>query len=258
MFFPRLRRSAKWVFLALALVFGVGFVAFGVGSDVQSGIGDIFRGSGAAIDQPSVSEAREEIERSPKSAKGYRDLATALQLEGRSEESIAPLERLVELRPKDQSALRELAGLHLTKAGRLREEAIAAQVEVQEASAGTLFTPTLTTKSGPVLQQDSVTAALSTRANERLNVAYTAMQEGYTRATEVYKKLVAVAPGDPQAQLELAQAAQAAGDAQTAIAAYKRFLKLAPDDPSAPIVKEQIKQLEASLKAQPNPAAASG
>ena len=31
MFFPRLRRQAKWVFLFLALVFALGFVGFGVG-----------------------------------------------------------------------------------------------------------------------------------------------------------------------------------------------------------------------------------
>src|SRR3546814_10869928 len=35
LFFQRLRRQARWMFLVLALVFGVGFVAFGVGYDVQ-------------------------------------------------------------------------------------------------------------------------------------------------------------------------------------------------------------------------------
>ena len=30
MFFPRLRRHAKWMFLFLALAFGLGFVGFGV------------------------------------------------------------------------------------------------------------------------------------------------------------------------------------------------------------------------------------
>jgi len=32
MFFPKLRRNAKWVFLFLALVFALGFVGFGVGA----------------------------------------------------------------------------------------------------------------------------------------------------------------------------------------------------------------------------------
>ncbi len=51
-------------------------------------------------------------------------------------------------------------------------------------------------------------------------------------------------PGDPNIQLELAQAAQQAGDTEAAIAAYTAFLKLAPDDPSASIVKAQLKQLK--------------
>ena len=37
MFFPRLRRHAKWMFVFLALVFGLGFVVFGVGA---GGTGD--------------------------------------------------------------------------------------------------------------------------------------------------------------------------------------------------------------------------
>ena len=44
MFFPRLRRQAKWVFVFLALVFAIGFVAFGVGSG-STGISDILRGN---------------------------------------------------------------------------------------------------------------------------------------------------------------------------------------------------------------------
>src|SRR5205823_10734598 len=43
MFFPRLRRQAKWMFVFLAFVFAAGFVFFGVGSG--SGIGDLLRGN---------------------------------------------------------------------------------------------------------------------------------------------------------------------------------------------------------------------
>ena len=44
MFFPKLRRRAKWVFLLLAIAFGVGFVAFGVGTGVGgTSIGDVLR-----------------------------------------------------------------------------------------------------------------------------------------------------------------------------------------------------------------------
>ena len=57
MFFVRLRRHAKWMFVFLALVFGLGFVIFGIGSDQGTGVGDLFRdllhlveaGAGAGI-----------------------------------------------------------------------------------------------------------------------------------------------------------------------------------------------------------------
>ena len=40
MFFPKLRRKAKWVFAFIALAFGLSFVVAGVGSGFGSGIGD--------------------------------------------------------------------------------------------------------------------------------------------------------------------------------------------------------------------------
>src|SRR5438552_17541633 len=44
MFFPRLRRQAKWVLLLLAFVFAGGFVFFGVASG-STGLGDVLRGT---------------------------------------------------------------------------------------------------------------------------------------------------------------------------------------------------------------------
>ena len=62
MFFPRLRRRAKWVFLFLALSFGLGFVVFGVGTGISgTSLGDIFQDilqQRGAQDDSSVDEAR--------------------------------------------------------------------------------------------------------------------------------------------------------------------------------------------------------
>ena len=41
MFFPRLRRQAKWIFAGIAVVFAISFSALGVGSG-STGIGDLF------------------------------------------------------------------------------------------------------------------------------------------------------------------------------------------------------------------------
>ena len=82
MFFPRLRKQAKWMFILLALVFAVGFVGFGVGSG-STGIGDLFNGKlfglggNGSASGASVGKAQKEIRQHPNQAKGYRDLATA-------------------------------------------------------------------------------------------------------------------------------------------------------------------------------------
>src|SRR6188768_4524807 len=60
MFFPRLRRHAKWMFLFLALVFALGFVGFGVGAG-GVGFGDVIRDAAGGGGQPSVSDAEEHV-----------------------------------------------------------------------------------------------------------------------------------------------------------------------------------------------------
>src|SRR6188508_1234190 len=127
MFFPRLRRQAKWVFLFLALVFALGFVGFGVGAG-GVGVGDIFRDAGAGSGVPSVSDAEKRVSENPRDAAAFRDLATAQQSAGNVDEAIDALESLVALRPKDADARRELAGLYLTKAGDAQQRAQIAQL----------------------------------------------------------------------------------------------------------------------------------
>jgi predicted TPR repeat methyltransferase len=61
-------------------------------------------------------------------------------------------------------------------------------------------------------------------------------------------------PSDATTQIQLGQAAQAAGDSATAIAAYTAFLKLAPTDPLA----AQVKQALASLKTSAATSSSSG
>lgn len=246
MFFPKLRRHAKWMFVLLALVFGLGFVVFGVGAG-GIGVGDVFRGGGGASgsDTPSVKEARAKIAANKQNAQAYRDLATALQTDGKGDESIEPLEQYTALKPKDTDALRELAGLYLAKASRLQQNAQIAQLRAQYLTGSTFGEP-LKLGNGQTLGQDPIRQAIETIAGGQLTTAYTAAQEAYASAKGTYERLGRAAPDDPNIQIELAQVAEQTGDRPGAIAAYERFLELAPDDPSAPIVKQQIKQLKAT------------
>jgi hypothetical protein len=74
LFFSRIRRRQRWVFLGLAILFAVSFTALGVGSGTGGlqGIYNSILGNG----NDPISQANGEIDKGDL-AKGYRDLATA-------------------------------------------------------------------------------------------------------------------------------------------------------------------------------------
>ena len=242
MFFPRLRKQAKWMFVFLALVFGLGFVGFGVGAG-GVGVGDIFRGSSSGVQ--SVSDARGETEDRPRDPEAWRDLATALETEGDTAEAVVALDTAVELAPRDASSLRRLAGLRLALASERQQDAQLLQIAAVYRAPSQVF-PGLVGTGGQPIAQDPLATAIVGTVSRRVTTALQDAGFQATQAVDAYRRLVALQPDDPNVQLELAQAAQQTGDSATAIGAYERFLKLAPDDPSAAIVREQLKQLRQS------------
>ncbi|HXG77000.1 MAG TPA: tetratricopeptide repeat protein [Gaiellaceae bacterium] len=242
MFFPRLRRQAKWVFLLLALAFGLGFVGFGVGAG-GIGVGDIFRGA-ADSGVPSIDDAERRVSENPRDAQAFRDLATAYQARGRTDDAIEALESYVELRPRDVDGLRELAGLYLAKAGEAQQRVQLAQVREAYLAPGSSVAG-LVQLGGRPLEADPITSAVSQEIEQELSQAFSEVQEASSKAVGAYRRIADASPRDPNVQLELAQAAESAGDTATAIEAYERFLELAPDDPTAPEVRRLLKQLRA-------------
>jgi cytochrome c-type biogenesis protein CcmH/NrfG len=118
-----------------------------------------------------------------------------------------------------------------------------------------VFAPASTTPFGkafadPTALQDPISAAVQALASTKQSTAYTNFQTAQKDAEGAYQKLAKLNPSDATTQVQLGQAAQAAGDTKAAIGAYQAFLKLAPNDPLAPQVKQALKQL------QPTPAAA--
>jgi tetratricopeptide (TPR) repeat protein len=245
MFFPRLRRQAKWVFLFLALVFALGFVGFGVGAG-GVGVGDIFRDAGGASGVPSVSEAEKRVSENPSDPQAFRDLATAQQADGNTDGAIEALEELVALRPKDVDALRELGGLYLTKAGEAQQRAQIAQFRAAYLTPNASVTG-LFQLDGKTLDPDPITSAISGELSSEYQLAAADAQQAASKAVDSYRKIAAATPKDPNVQLELAQAAQGAGDFATAATAYETFLRLAPNDPTAPEVKRILRQLRQQL-----------
>ena len=248
MFFPRLRRQAKWVFVLLALVFAVGFVAFGVGSG-SSGISDILRGNffggGGTSTSSLVKQKQKAIAQNPNDISAYLDLAGLYQQDQDETKALATLSRAEQVAPKNFDVLNRIAGIFSGQAELERQAAQNAQIVYFES---TVSPPGLDPSStlGQAISGDPYSDVLKTRANE----AYSKMVSAFTKAETAYKKLVTAAAGTSQeanAQLQLAGAAQISGDTTTAVNAYTRFLKIAPDSPNALAVRQTLEQLKASL-----------
>jgi tetratricopeptide (TPR) repeat protein len=251
MFFPRLRRQAKWVFVLLVLVFTLGFVIFGVGSGGGIGLGDLFNSNNNSKASVSETDARKRIQKNSKDAQAYRDLATALETKGDLTGAVAALRHFTKLRPQNVDALTDLAGLYTAEGSRL-------QPQIQTAQAGTNGTLDAAFNAGihfngqEAVSPNPIFTAVSAVRNNRLTELYTSQQKDFTNAEVVYEQIVKISPKDATAQLNLGQVAQQAGDTTAAIAAYQRFIQLAPDDPTTPIVKQQIKQLRQAANPSAN------
>ncbi len=244
MFFPRLRRHAKWVFLFLAVAFALGFVGFGVGAG-GVGIGDAFRGAAGDSGIPSVSDARDRVNENPKDAKAFRDLATALQAEAETAEAIDALESYVALRPKDSDALRELAALYLVQVSAAQQDYQRAELRTAYLGATGAGLQTITLDGQP-LDLDPISGAVSAVMSRESNAALAEAQQAASSSVQTYRKIAALTPDDPTVQLELGEAARSAGDNATAIAAYKKYLDLIPaNDPTARDVRRLITALSA-------------
>jgi len=251
LFFPKLVKHAKWVFVLLAIVFAVSFAFLGVGSGA-GGIGDLFNGNwgdifggGGTTTSAEVEKDKKRIEENPKDWAAYKALAAAQAADGKLDEAIATLQQLKSQRPKDVEGLTQLAGLYRAKADEAAAKAQAAQLDAQVVVNPSTFAPAGTTPLGKAYQSlsDPVVTAIETKSNEKLQTAYSAVTSAYAQAAAAYGDVAKATPNDPLIQLTLAQMAEQSQDTTTAKQAYQRFLKLAPDDPTAPAVRDRLKQL---------------
>jgi tetratricopeptide (TPR) repeat protein len=150
LFFQRLRTHAKGAYVALAIAFVLGFVLLGVGSG-STGVSDVLQnmfnfGSSSGT---SISSLQKKTTNNPNDANAWRDLATAFEQKSRTQEAITALQRYSALRPKDQSALEELAGQYSSLANNYATDYSNAQAAAStQAPPGATFAPPSTTPLG--------------------------------------------------------------------------------------------------------------
>jgi tetratricopeptide (TPR) repeat protein len=252
LFFMKLRRGQKWVFVLLAVVFAATFVGVGVGSGSGAGLSELYTGLFGGSGN-EVSKAKDEIKDNP--TKGYLDLARAYETNGNTALAVSALQSYLALKKKDASVWGELGGLELSRAQKYATDYQNAQQASQLADPSQPFQPTGTLASAlgtnPVYSTASQT--LSTRTTQLYSQATTALQN----AVKDYKKVVKIQPKNPTGWQQLATAAENSGDAKLAITSWRKFQKLYPSSPQHTQVAQHIKQLQKALAPAQAPKASS-
>jgi tetratricopeptide (TPR) repeat protein len=241
MLFERIRRGQKPVFLFLGVMFGLGFVALGVGSGAGGiNLGDLFSTGGGS---GSISDLSAKTREHPNNAPAWRELAAAYQADGQTDAAIGAYLRYIALRPKDQNGLSGGASLLELRARQsqtqlTRAEALAAQYTTpSSASAAQAL------KLAPALSH-SVQDALAQPYNTKVQTLQSRISSDYLQATALRQKLVALDPRNAPYQFALAQDAAAGRQYTTAATALKAYLDLEPNLDAA-----TRQQLEQTLKA---------
>jgi tetratricopeptide (TPR) repeat protein len=240
MFFPRLRRQAKWVFVFLAFVFALSFVFFGVGSG--SGIGDLLRGNfnifgnnGSSTSSSAVKSALKKTQAHPKDPNAWSDLATAYQTDGKLNDANTAYEHVLKLRPNDLAALQSVANHSEIQYQQKVAEGQSLQGQAPLTLAGVLGVSSATPV-GQILSQDTSSQQLVQKANAAFTDANTALQKD----AKLYKRIAKLQPTDVNTQFHYAQLADLTGDTPAAVAAYRKVIRLAPTDPSAQQARQRI------------------
>jgi DNA-binding SARP family transcriptional activator len=247
LFFMRLRRQAKWIYVLLAVLFAITFAFLGVGSG-SSGLDQLFSnlnifGHGG---RASVSKAQDYIKDHPNAAKGYRDLATAYEAKGDTGNAASALQQYLNIRQKDAKAWSELAGLQATQAQDYLQQYQGAYQARQLAAPSEILQP-----AGKLAQANGTNPIEQAQAQvtqARVNDLQTRVQLAFQNVVLSWQHVTKLRPSDDNAWLQLAQAAQTSGQASAAANAYRHYLKLNPDSPSAPQIKQLIEQLSPSKK----------
>jgi tetratricopeptide (TPR) repeat protein len=241
LFFSRLRRRAKFAYVLLAVLFAVTFAFLGVGSG-SGGLSQLFNGLNIFHHSgTSVSSALKQAQEHPSDPAAWRTLATAYEAKADTPNAINALQQYTNLRPKDAKAWTELGGLQLSQAQSYTTAYQAAYTAQQLAAPSATFLPT--GKLGTALGSNPIEQAAASQSNAATSDLGQRVGLAYQGAVSSYQQVAKLEPGNSNAQFQLAEAAQTAGQNTVAIAAYKAYLKLNPDSTTAGQVKQLIKRL---------------
>ncbi len=256
----RMRRNGKWVFLALAVVFGITFVFAGVGTSGPSLVDLIGRNSNSnptttTVDTSAVQKAEATTKSSPKDPQAWLALAQAEVAAGQLDKVPAAAAKAAELAPKDATVQGAVADVYLAQAAAALQKAQAMYAGAQ--GGGTIDGRTavpqqvIPGQSSGATQfqtaQESIASAKMSDVSAKVSPLQTQSTDAYKAALAAQTIVTQVKADDPAGWFRLGQIATAASDTTGAIAAYQEFVKLAPEDPLTTKVKDEIKRLQKTL-----------
>jgi cytochrome c-type biogenesis protein CcmH/NrfG len=242
MLFERIRRGQKPVFVFLAIMFGLGFVALGVGSGTGGiNLGDILNSSSGG--SGSISDLSAKTREHPNDAPAWLQLARAYQADGQTDAAVGAYLRYIALRPKDQNGLSGAASLLEQRAQRTQNQLTKAQALAGQYTTPATASAAQSLKLAPALSH-SVQEALAQPYTARVQTLQSQIGSDYLQATAIRQKLVKLDPQNAPYQFALAQDAAAGQQYPTAAKALKAYLDLEPNLDTA-----TRQQLEQTLKA---------
>jgi len=251
LFFMKLRKRAKFVYVLLAVLFAVTFAFLGVGSGQGGGLDQLFQGinifhSGGN----AVSSAQKYISKHPNDPKGFRDLATAYEAKGDTSNAASALQEYTNIKRNDAKAWNELAGLQVTQAQNYLQQYQSASANKQLAAPSQSFLPT--GKLGTALGTNQAEQVQASRFDSEVQNLAQRTQLAYSNAVSSYGQVTRITPDDPDAWFQLAQTAQQSGDYTQAVKGYKKYLALNPTSTSKSQIEALIKQLQPAAAASSN------
>jgi cytochrome c-type biogenesis protein CcmH/NrfG len=252
MLFERIRRTQKPVFIFLGVMFGLGFVALGVGQGSGGiNIGDLFSSSSSSS-SASVSGLQSQVQSHPKDAGAWLRLARAYEANNQMNQAISSFQTYLGLKPKDQGALSststllEQRGQQTATKVQQAQAAAAAYTQAEGATAATSL------KLGAALTHPLLTT-LAQPATTLAQTLETSAVTDFAEAMTMRQTLVKLSPKNADYQILLARDAYATQSYATVAKALQAYLTLSPNLTAAQKkqIRQEIVQFKLAAKTSP-------
>jgi cytochrome c-type biogenesis protein CcmH/NrfG len=239
--FERIRRTQKPIFIFLAVMFGLGFVALGVGQGVNSvdPLSGLFNSGSSGGN--SISSLTSRVHTHPKDAGAWLRLAQAYQTAHQVSQAISAYQTYVALKPQNAGALSATAtlleqrGASNASKAQAYQAAAAAYTQVSSATAATSL------KLGAALTNPLITV-LAQPAQTIASTYETSAITDYAQAMSLRQKIVKLQPKNANDQILLARDAYATQSYAVVATSLQAYLALSPN-----LTKVQRKQLQQQI-----------